>query len=116
MSVSKIIHQGKEILYINHQNCREEEMIANLKEAERIILTDNKPHIQLINGTESFATPGFMKEANEFGKRTKELTTKGAYVGLSGAKRILFQAYNALAGSKLKAFETMEDAKEYLAN
>lgn len=114
MPVSKIMYKGKEILYINHENCKEDAMIKNLEEAEKIIFDDNKPHLQLINGINSYATPGFMKVANEFGKKTKDLTTKAAYIGLSGAKRILFMAYSRIVGSKIKAFETLEEAKEYL--
>ena len=115
MPVRKVIHRGVEIIYIDHTNAREDEMIRNLDEAEKMILREQKMHLQLINGTGSFATPKFMQRANTFGNNTKALMTKGAYVGLSGAKRILFAAYNKLVGTKLKAFETEQEALDYLA-
>ena len=111
---SKIIYKGKEILYLDHRGRNEDEMIETLKEAEAVMLAENKLCMQLINISNAFATPNFMKIGNEAGKRVKHLTLKSAVVGVTGAKKVLLNGYNALTGGKMKAFETEEEAKEFL--
>ena len=114
--VSKIYYSGKEILYIDYRDQREDKMIQIILEAKEIILNDNKEHLQLSNFNKSFATSNFMKVANEFGKETKHLTKKGAILGITGAKKVLLKGYNALTGGILKPFDEEEEAKKYLVN
>jgi len=91
--VQKIKYQGKDILYVNYQGIiREDKMIAVLNEAERVILLDNKPHLQLSNITNAFATSGFMAAAKKFGERTQSLTSKSAIVGITGVKALLLRS------------------------
>jgi hypothetical protein len=113
--IQKIQYQGKEILYANYQGIiGEDKMIAVLNEAERVILADNKPHLQLVNISDAFATPGFMTAAKKFGKTTQSLTTKSAIVGITGVKVLLLKSYNFVSGEKLIPFKTEEEAKKYL--
>jgi hypothetical protein len=112
--VQKIQYQGKEIIYINYGGLSEDKMIEVLNHAERVILSENKPHLQLTNITDAFATPGFMAAAKVFGKKTQSLTNKSAIVGISGVKALLLRSYNLVTGEKLKDFLTEEEAKEYL--
>jgi hypothetical protein len=112
--VQKIQYKGKEILYVNYGGLREKEMIETLNHAEDIIISDNKPHLQLINITDAFATTGYMTAVKAFGKRTQDLTDKSAIVGITGVKVLLLKSYNLVSGGKLKAFKTEEEAKEYL--
>lgn len=113
--VQKIQYKGKEILYINYQGIvGEDKMIETLHEAEDVILSDNKPHLQLSNISDAFATPGYMIAAKKFGKKTQSLTTKSAIIGITGVKALLLKSYNLVSGDKLKAFNTLEEAKEYL--
>ena len=112
--VSKITHGGKEIVYIDYRGMSSEEMIDTLKEAEEIIMSEDKQHLQLSNISGAFATPEFMKEANEFGKKSKALTDKAAIVGVSGRKKVSLSAYNLIVGGKLRPLNSEEDAKAYL--
>ena len=114
LKVQKIKYKGKEIVYVHYVNLKEAQMIETLNQVEDIILSDNKPHLQLVNISDAFATPRFMAAAKTFGKKTHHLTEKSAIVGISGVKALLLRSYNAVSGKKLKAFETEEEAKEYL--
>ena len=69
-NVTKKMYKGKEILYVDYRGLNESHMIQALKQAESIILSENKPHFQLSNITDARATPEFMKAAKEFGKLT----------------------------------------------
>lgn len=112
--IQKIQYKGKEIIYVNYAGLREKEMIEVLGQVEALILSDNKPHLQLVNITDAFATPGYMAAVKKFGQKTQSLTAKAAIVGITGVKALLLRSYNFISGSKLIAFNTEEEAKEYL--
>lgn len=112
--ISRLIYKDKEILCIDYQGMNEAQMITAIKDFEYLILSENKPHLQLVNLNGAYTTPAYMKVANEFGQKTKKLTQKGAVVGINQAKRIIFASYNAIVGGKLKPFASLEEAKEYL--
>lgn len=118
--VEKIIHKGKEILYINYQGCKsDQEMIDIMKEAVDIIVKDNKEYLQLTDMTNAFATPGYMKEAKQIAKGTPKLAKKRAIIGInSSARIILLKAYNLIIGSEnvIKPFSSLLDAKDWLVS
>ena len=112
--IQRLQHKGKEILYIDYGGLKEPEMIILIKEVENVILSDNKPHLQLVNMTNAFATSGYMIAAKEFGKNTQHLTHKSAILGVTGVKALLLKSYNLVSGVNLRAFKTIEEAKDYL--
>ena len=118
--VEKIIHKGKEILYINYQGCKsEEEMIQVITRAVEIIIEENKPYLQLTDLTNAYATRGYMKEAKRIAKNAPKIAIKRAIVGIdSPARTILLKAYNLAIGSQnvIKPFNTLEEAKDYLVS
>jgi hypothetical protein len=113
-SVKKITYKDKEIIYFDFQECSEDEMIQLLDQGQKIILRDNQKTLRLANIERAYATKKFMGRANEFGKATKHLTQKAALVGIVGAKKVLFKAYNFIIGEAARAFDTEEEAKEWL--
>jgi hypothetical protein len=118
--IEKIQYKGKEILYINYQGCRsDEEMIKILKEAQAIIIQDNKVYFQLTDLRNTFATPGYMKAVKEVAKETPRLAKKRAILGIdSPARLILLKAYNLILGSEtaIKPFKSFEEAKDWLVS
>jgi len=115
--VSKIQHKGKTILYIDYQGSKsEDEMIEILKQAQEIIIKENRPYLQLTNLNNAFATPQYMKKAKEVAKDTPKLATKRAIVGInSPSRKVLLQAYNLMLGKDaIKPFDDLEKAKDYL--
>lgn len=115
-NVEKITYNGKEIIYFDYRDCSEEEMIQILHQGQEMILHDNCMTLQLDNFNRAYATPTFMAHAMEVGKTIKHLTQKQAIVGLTGAaKKVLFNAYNTLIGGVGRAFDTEDEAKEWLS-
>jgi hypothetical protein len=115
--VSKIEHKNQEILFINYEGTSsEEDMIAILKESQKIIIEDNKEYLQLTNMKNAFATSGFMTEVKKVAKDTPKLAKKRAIVGVdSPARKILLKTYNFILGSNaMKTFDTIEEAKDWL--
>lgn len=113
---SIINHKGKEILYVDYQNLKEEEIIKAMDDATDYALQLNKPMLRLSNMTGVFAVPNVFKKAKESGKRTEHLTIKRAAVGITGAKKVLINAFNAFTGNNAKAFDTVEAAKDWLVS
>jgi hypothetical protein len=113
-AVKKITYKGKEIIYFDFRECAEEEMIQLLDQGQEMIVHDNHKTLRLTNLHRAYATNTFMARANAFGKATKHLTQKAALVGITGAKKVLFKAYNFLIGEAARAFDTEEEAKEWL--
>jgi len=62
----------------------------------------------------TYGTSEFLKEAQ---KAAKEIidnrTSKTAFLGVTGIKKILLQSYNAFIKHKMVHFDTKEEAFEY---
>lgn len=115
--VTRIQHKGREILFIDYKGCRsEDEMIEILKEAQQMIIADNKEYLQLTDITDAFATPSYMKEAKKVAKDTPKLARKRAIVGIdSPGRKILLKGYNLILGKEaIRPFDEMEKAKDWL--
>lgn len=109
-----ITYKGQEITYLDYRGKSLEEIKAILEEAVEQALKENKQRYLLTNITGVFAVPEFMDAVNAATKKTKHLTLKSAVVGVTGAKKILFNTYNAIIGTEAKAFNDEEAAKEWL--
>jgi len=111
---SIINYKGKEISYLDYRGLKLEEILKTIDDAVRTSVQENKRRPQLSNITGVFAVPEFMDKVKEAGKMTKHLTSKSAVVGVTGAKKLLLNAYNAFTGAGLKPFDDEESAKEWL--
>lgn len=109
-----ITYKGKEITYLDYRGKNLEEIKAILVDAVDQALKENKRRYLLTNITGVFAVPEFMDAVNDATRKTKHLTIKSAVVGVTGAKKILFNTYNAVIGAESKAFNDEESAKEWL--
>ena len=115
MSAYSIIkHKGKEILYVDYQGMTKEEILKTMDEATEFALKENRPMLRMSNMTNVFAVPEVVDKAKESGKITNHLTIKRAAVGITGAKKVLFNAFNRFSGNNSRAFNTVEEAKEWL--
>lgn len=111
-----IIHKGKEILYVDYTGMKENEILEEMDKATAFALKENRPMLRLSNMTDVFAVPSVVDRAKESGKRTKHLTIKRAAVGITGAKKVLFNAFNRFSGNNARAFDDVDEAKEWLVS
>jgi hypothetical protein len=113
--VKKIYHKGKEIIYVDYSNVKnEDEMISIIQAHKEMVLKDNKKHLFCADYIGSFTPPQYMKEANKFINETKHLTIKGAFLGVTGAKGILLSGIIKLFGMNFKSFNDKNEALDYL--
>jgi len=111
---SLITHKGKEILYVDYTGMSKEEILQVMDEATDYALKLDRPLLRLSNMTGVFAVSEVVDKAKSSGKVTHHLTIKRAAVGITGAKKVLFNAYNRFTGNNTRAFDTVEDAKDWL--
>ena len=114
--VNKIMHKGKEILFVDYNGTADDnEMITILKKAQQIVIHDNKEYLQLVDMTNAHATSKYMTEAKQVAEETPKLATKRAIVGITPIKKIILTGYNFMIGGVgLKPFNTLAEAKDYL--
>ncbi len=113
---SIINHKGKEILYVDYRGMKENEILEEMDKATDFALKENRPMLRLSNMTDVFAVSTVVDKAKESGKRTKHLTIKRAAVGITGAKKVLFNAFNRVSGNNARAFDDVEEAKDWLVS
>ncbi|NJO88512.1 MAG: STAS/SEC14 domain-containing protein [Chloroflexia bacterium] len=115
---SVINYKGKEIAYIDYRGLKLEQMLQTLNNAVETAIKRSQeghpPRPLLINISDAYAVPEFMEKSKEAGKKTRHLTSKSAIVGITGAKKILLQAYNLFTRINTKVFDDEESAKEWL--
>ena len=109
-----ITYKGEEITYLDYRGKSLEEIKAILADAAEQALKENKQRYLLTNISGIFAVPEFMEAVNDATRKTKHLTLKSAVVGVTGAKKLLFNMYNTVIGKEAKAFDDEESAKEWL--
>lgn len=109
-----INYRGKEILYVDYSGMTKDEILRTMDEATEYALELNKPLLRLSNMTGIFAVKEVVEKAKISGKTTNHLTIKRAAVGITGAKKILFNAFNRFSGNDTRAFDTVDDAKDWL--
>jgi hypothetical protein len=111
---SLITHQGKEILYVDYTGMTKEEVLQTMDDATAFALKENRPLLRLSNMTGVFGVKEVLEKAQHSGKVTNHLTIKRAAVGITGAKKVLLNAYNRVSGNSTKVFDTVEKAKDWL--
>ena len=116
MSISFLQHKGKKIVYVDYSHCKtEKELLTVLFELRDVYKNSSENFITLSDFTGTFGSRNFMKEANRLGKELFDAQTKKSSVlGITGLRKVLLQAYNAIMKNKLVPFETKKEALDYL--
>jgi beta-galactosidase GanA len=114
MNVSWITHKNKKILYVDYRELNEEEMLKQLDYESELIMQQPEPILYLGDFTNTIATTNFMNKANDWGKKTEKNTARSAVLGINGMKSVLLNMYNLFTGARMRSFNNMEEAKEYL--
>lgn len=115
-AIQKLMHKGKEIIYIDYRGLNEEEMLEMAQSLRDFLMSNPGPHLRLVNISDTPATRKFTSYIRELGKETKHIPVKGAIVGITGAKKVLLSGYNRLLGGAMRPFEEEEVAKDYLVS
>jgi hypothetical protein len=115
MSAQWILHKGKKILHISYIDLSPEKRLDQVREATRMIVeSGSKECLSVSDLTGCFVDRAFIELAKQQSKISLPLTRKAAVVGVTGIKRILLDAVNAISPKARKPFDTVDLAKEWL--
>jgi len=111
-----ITYKGKEILYVDYRNLIPETFLEVIPQAHHFIMNSGKKDIlELVDITGSFGNDKVMEELKRTALESQALIKKRAVVGVTGVKKILLNALSNFTKEKILAFNTVEEALEYLS-
>lgn len=112
--ITYIQHKGREIICVDYSGCKEAEMIYLTQLHRDLVLKENKPSLFIANYENTYGTPDYMKAAKDFTQATNHLITRGAFLGITGAKVYLLKGITFFFNVNFKTFTTKEEALEFL--
>lgn len=108
-------HNGKEILLLNFAECKADEVLYTIEEAKKIIRTrPENSLLTLSDVTNARFNEDVSARMKEFTTHNKPYIKASAVVGITGVKKIIFEAVMLFSKRKLHSFETLEQAKDWL--
>jgi hypothetical protein len=113
--VQFIQHNGKEILLLDFSRCTVTDALAIIDEAAVTIRTrPQQSLLTLADVTDMRFDDKLNQRMKEFTALNKPYVKAAAVVGVTGLKKILFQAVMTFSKRKIHAFDDRETAKAWL--
>ena len=110
--VSWIDHKGVKILYADYSGTFEEEFIQTVAEFKSILRKQAPGSVvTLTNVTDTVVTRAVKDKLKEMAEETKGISPAAAAIGITGFKKSIAM----LLRSDLKYLDTLEEAKDWLA-
>ena len=108
-------YKGKKILYNDYRNLQGSEIPDILDAILSLTLkSGEKGYLNLVDVRDSYANKETIDAFNKGAKAVKDITDKTAVLGITGVKKILLNVVNKFSNMGAKAFDTIEEAKEWL--
>ncbi len=114
--VQFIRHNGAEILFLDFSECKAGDVLLVIDKATPVITArPEKSLFTLSDVTNARFDDTVTHRMKEFTAHNKPFVKAAAVVGITGLKKILFEAVMMFSKRKIHAFETIEQAKDWLA-
>ncbi len=111
-----INHQGKDILFLNFSGCSADEVLATIGRAKNVIRTcPQNSLLTLTDVTDARFNERVSQDMKDFTAHNKPYVRASAVVGITGLKRIVFDAVMRFSQRKITAFDSIDDAKTWLS-
>lgn len=115
--VTFIMHQEKEILFLDFSNTQPHEVLQTIEEAKPVIRSrPERSILTLTDVTNARFSEAVSDGMKQFTVHNKPYVKAGAVVGVTGLKRIIFSAVIAFSRRNLETFDDIEQAKHWLVN
>jgi len=72
--------------------------------------------LELLDTEGSYAPPEVLLELKKVNIRVKKFSYRKAVVGVHGTRKVLLNAINSFSSTQIKAFDTVDEAKEWLVS
>jgi hypothetical protein len=114
--VQFIQHKGKKILHLNFADCSAEEVLKTIELSKAAIRTQSPGSVYTLTDVTNTAFNSKVSEAmKEFVVHNKPYVVAAAVVGVTGLKQVIYNTVMKFSGRKLTAFDTLAEAKDWLA-
>lgn len=114
--VEFIIHNGSRLLHLDFAGGKVAELAAAIDEAKGVIAAEPKGSVlTLTNVTDAELTPETKENIKEFAAHNKPYVRAGAVIGVDGFKQVIFNFVVHFTGRNLKAFDNIDEAKDWLS-
>jgi hypothetical protein len=111
-----ISQSGKQILLIDMSNLPPDEVVTVINSSQAVIARQERGTVlTLTDVTGAQYDRTTTDRLKDYVAHNKPFVRAGAVVGLNELKRIIFNFLNRATGRNLKAFDTLELAKNWLA-
>lgn len=115
--IRKIVVKNKLIIIADFTGLDQAGMIAQYTQLKNAVLAEGgKQLMATIYSSGNFGTPRFMKHVREESKIMIAHIDKAATVGLNNTQKILLKGLSFLFRRNFKAFDTLEQAIQYLVD
>jgi hypothetical protein len=112
-----IRHRGAEILWIDWTDATADDILAAIIEAKRLIATRPHKSVRTLTTVSGARLERRVTDAlKEYVAHNKPYVLAGAVVGLNDLKTVVFNFVNRATGRSLRAMDSVEVAKEWLAS
>ena len=114
-NIEKINYKDNDIFSIVHKGSEDEMIAAQEKLVNMVRNTGREDILMLIDMTDAVITPKYHQRMKKLGKETTPIINKAAVVGMStGIKSVIINGFIKFSGMKMKLFNSIEKAKEWL--
>jgi hypothetical protein len=113
--ISFITHDNREILLLDFSRLKAHEAIALIEPAKTVI--SSKPHnslLTLTDVTDIMFNDELSQKMKEFTVHNKPFVRAAAVVGITGLRKVIFNAVLVFSRRKLESFDDREAAKQWL--
>lgn len=108
-------HKGKKILHIDMSNCMEDEVLAIIEEAKKIIRAQpEKSVFTMTDVTHTRYNAAVVAALQEYTKGNKPYVKAAAVLGINSIKKIVFNKIMEFSERELMAHESADKAKDWL--
>ncbi len=115
--VQVVSHAGKTLIYLDFSDCKVAELPPIIEEAKRMIARQPKESaLVLTNVTNTELSKDTSAIMKDFTLHNKPYVKASAVVGVEGLKKIIYNAVMAVSGRHISSFDTLEQAREWLAS
>lgn len=111
-----IEHNDKQILHLNFASAKAEEVLTTIEKAKTIIAAQPANSLfTLADVTDAAFNREVSDSMKTFVTHNKPFVKASAVVGITGLKQIIFNAVLKFSGRHIAAFDSLEEAKDWLS-
>ena len=112
-----INHNGKQLLFLDFSSCKADEALKTINEAKKVIKDQPENSLLVLTDVTDGAFNTKVTDAmKEFAAHNRPYVKASAVVGITGLKKIIYDAVLMFSKRNISTFDSIDSAKEWLAH